>query len=164
MAIHVSLAAEARDRIDDPAVRAAAGDCQVRADGYLLELTGLADSEWVPEPSDSYLVLGTVTEDEQICLDTRTGAVISRSTWDHDAQGPANKDLASFARCLDIFEDSLPFYLKGEGAEVTEAAATRFREAIHRIDETVDEPESFWWMITQDIKAGDYNATDLELE
>jgi SUKH-4 immunity protein of toxin-antitoxin system len=164
MAIHVALGAEALDRIGDPAVRAAVAGSRVRADGYLLELNGLSGTTWVPEHSAPYLVLGTVTEDEQLCLDTRTGAVVSRSTWDHDQRGPANRDLPSFARSLDIFEDSLPFYAKAGDHEVTEGAAARFAEAIRRFDDTVDEPESFWWMITQDVSAGDYNAADLELE
>jgi hypothetical protein len=165
MAIHVALATDSLAWIRNPEVRAAAADCRVRADGYLFDLTGLSGSEWVPACADPYLVLGTVTEDEQICLDARTGAIISWSTWDHDAQRPANQNLASFAGCLDIFEDSLPFYEKEQGYSVTSAVAARFADAIRRLgDDTIDDPTSFWQMIIHDIESGDYNAADLELE
>ncbi|QUQ67032.1 hypothetical protein JJ691_47600 [Kutzneria sp. CA-103260] len=50
----------------------------------------------------------------------------------------------AFAACLDVFEDSLPFYQTAQDHNETAAAAAGFSEAISRIgDATVDEPTSF---------------------
>lgn len=165
MTVRISIAEDALDAIHDPEVRAAVASCSVPSDGYLFDPTGVSGSTWVPVRDGAFLVLGTVTEDQEICLDTRDGSVIARSTWDHEAQAMVNRDLGSFARCLEIFEASLPFYQTSNDLEEAESAATNFAAAIRSLgDETIDDPNSFWQMIIHDIESGDYNAADLDLE
>jgi hypothetical protein len=161
MAVYVTLSNESLAAITDPRVHAGAADCRVRADGYLFKPTGLSGTEWTSMRVDPYLILGTVTAAQEFCLDRRSGAVVARSTFDNEVLAPANRDLQSFAACLKIFENSLPFYGTAQDYEETEAAAAKFAEAIRQTDDTVDDPTSFWEMIVHDIASGEYNATDL---
>jgi hypothetical protein len=147
--------------IADDQVRQQVAGCSVAASGALFDPSGASGGIWTPTTDGHLLVIGTVTDDQEVCLDMGTGEILVRSPWDHQVTYHVNQDLPRFIQSIDMFEEALPFYGHNPSFDERETARAAFIARLAQIDQSaVTNGETFWQMIGHDIASGDYGPVE----
>lgn len=97
----------------------------------------------------------------QICIDTRTLAVVHVPDPVENVVHPVNSDIDRFSRSVEAVISSFPFYGEDDDLEEREAVATGIRTTLLSIDPLAIEHHSFWATFVDDLIVGDYATEEI---